>query len=575
MNLKLKIVILKLAFSSLCLSFFAQGETILYEAKNATLNDCTFATTNSGFSGDGYADFNGVGASVEWTVTTQISGVHDITLHYASANSRPVDIEIDGLKMGTFSIPATGQWTQWNSETLPINMTQGQHNLTIVASTSTGPNVNWLSIAPIKGMSLPPQDLPTSQPTAEPQSTASAFSTTNMLTSDFAQSVVLNTNSYLSLGQFIASPSGSFTVGLSNSGDLVMKDNQSNIIWSAGISGGAKCFMQGDGNVIIRDPNLKALWATNTSQNPGAQLIVDDGGCIAVVCGNMTLWMDGIPRGHFTGPASNSLQFPLRGIFYYPWYPETWTVNGNLVHFEPQLGFYKSSDPKIAEAHVDSLEYANVDLSIASWWGQGTLHDRSRITLLMETTIMLKSNLKWTVYYEGEYRADPSPSTIQNDLNYLKKWFAWHKAWANIDGRPVIFVYNADGCNVANQWMQASQGEWFVVLKLFPGFETCSIQPDSWHQYGPAVATINLQNHSFSVSPGFWRADVSTPLLPRLSKQDFCQNIFDMVLSGAPWQLITTFNEAGEGTMVENSNSWQSSSGYGDYLDCLHSYVTI
>jgi hypothetical protein len=44
-----------------------------------------------------------------------------------------------------------------------------------------------------------------------------------------------------------------------------------------------------------------------------------------------------------------------------------------------------------------------------------------------------------------------------------------------------------------------------------------------------------------------------------------------MVDSGEPWQLITTFNEAGEGTMVESSSHhWQSGSGYGYYLDALN-----
>lgn len=38
---------------------------------------------------------------------------------------------------------------------------------------------------------------------------------------------------------------------------------------------------------------------------------------------------------------------------------------------------------------------------------------------------------------------------------------------------------------VASSWVQASRGEWYVVLKLFSGFEDClDHQPESWHQYG-------------------------------------------------------------------------------------------
>jgi hypothetical protein len=191
----------------------------------------------------------------------------------------------------------------------------------------------------------------------------------------------------------------------------------------------------------------------------------------------------------------------------------------------------------------------------------------------MDETIALNSQLKWTVYHEDEMHEDASVGKLQDDLDYLKKWFAWHPAWAHIDQRPVIFVYNEAGCEVAQRWMSASDGEWYVVLKLFPDFEDCRVQPDSWHQYGPADAVLHYPDHSYSVSPGFWRADIARPLLPRVSRQDFCSNVRDMVDSSAPWQLVTTFNEAGEGTMVETaSNYWTSSSGYGYYLDCLHDY---
>ena len=43
-----------------------------------------------------------------------------------------------------------------------------------------------------------------------------------------------------------------------------------------------------------------------------------------------------------------------------------------------------------------------------------------------------------------------------------------------------------------------------------------------------------------------------------------------MVASRAPWQLVTTFSEWGEGTPVEPAQEWQTASGYGAYLDALH-----
>jgi len=161
-------------------------------------------------------------------------------------------------------------------------------------------------------------------------------------------------------------------------------------------------------------------------------------------------------------------------------YPQTWTVNGKPVKFVPDLGLYSSSDPLVASAHIDALDYAHIDLSIASWWGPDTNLDRARLTVLMDKTVEMNSTLKWTIYHEHKGGLQPSVEQIRRDLAYLRKWFAWHSTWANKDGRPIIFVYNGDGCDVVERWMDASNGEWYVVLKLFSKFRDCTRQPDSW-----------------------------------------------------------------------------------------------
>ena len=121
--------------------------------------------------------------------------------------------------------------------------------------------------------------------------------------------------------------------------------------------------------------------------------------------------------------------------------------------------------------------------------------------------------------------------------------------------------------------METSRGEWYVVMKLSSVFEDCPDQPSYWHQYGVEKkdGTVHNKDHSFvSLSPGFWRADTDIALLERVNQTHFCNNTKRMVESGEPWQLIVSFNKAGEGTLVEPSPDWASESGYGQYLDCLH-----
>jgi hypothetical protein len=40
--------------------------------------------------------------------------------------------------------------------------------------------------------------------------------------------------------------------------------------------------------------------------------------------------------------------------------------------------------------------------------------------------------------------------------------------------------------------------------------------------------------------------------------------------SKAPFQLIISYNEWGEGTSVESATAWASASGHGLYIDILH-----
>ncbi len=123
---------------------------------------------------------------------------------------------------------------------------------------------------------------------------------------------------------------------------------------------------------------------------------------------------------------------------------------------------------------------------------------------------------------------------------------------------------------MATRWTQANSIEVnaYIVLKVFPGYKACSGQPQHWHQYSPAIAVDHQIGYSYTISPGFWLVG-ETPRLGR-DLARWKQNIRDMAASGAPLQLITTFNEWGEGTSVESTLEWNSISGYGDYLDALH-----
>jgi len=311
------------------------------------------------------------------------------------------------------------------------------------------------------------------------------------------------------------------------------------------------------------------------------------------------VWIDGLPPKQSDSSTTNTasitnLEFPVRGIFYYPWFPATWKVgNGSVVFYEPNLlqlqGKYKSSDPRIVENHIQALKYGNMDLGIISWWGQGEHNDKAKIQQLLDETKKQQQNqeqdsvssnnklLKWTVYYEDEYKLDNSVEDLVAELNYLQKWYAWqHEVWAYKDNKPVIFVWNEPHeCEVMDRWVEAGKiAGWYVVLKLFSDHDTiCDAQPDSWHQYGVSPSgPIDNREWSYTIGPGFWHAkEPEKPRVPRASQTTFCDWVTTMQSRiNTDWHLIVSFNEWGEGTSVESATAWESDSGYGIYLDCLH-----
>lgn len=268
---------------------------------------------------------------------------------------------------------------------------------------------------------------------------------------------------------------------------------------------------------------------------------------------------------------STAATTPVRAAFYYPWFSETWH---SADHYHPTLGQYSSDDATVLDKHFDAMKYAGMDAAISSWWGQGRHSEQTRFPA--ELNAAAAHGMTVAPYYEKEGSSDTPLATIQSDLNYLQQYEQANPgAFLHVNGKPVIFVYNSAAatstCSTVTKWRQATNGftDWYVNMKVFAGYGSCADQPDNWHQYGPAVATDLQGRHSYTISPGFWLYSEASPRLAR-DMTRWQSNIASMKSSNADWQLVTSFNEWGEGTSVESANEWSSASGYGTYIDALH-----
>jgi len=261
--------------------------------------------------------------------------------------------------------------------------------------------------------------------------------------------------------------------------------------------------------------------------------------------------------------------FPIVATFYYPWYPENWTIDGTYPasNYQPTLGFYRSGDPSVIRAHISAMQYGKIDAGISSWWGQGSPTDRRVPGMLRSAT---DTTFRWTLYYELEGYGDPPVDRIRDDLRYIRSRYASDQSFLRVDGRFVVFVFSADdtGCGVVRRWARANTVGAYLVLEAFPGYLACPTQPDGWHLYGGGAEVAALPPHSYTISPGFWKVG-EEPFLAR-DPARWLQDASSMLGSGARWQLVTTFNEWIEGTSVESASEWGSGSGFGTYLDALH-----
>ncbi len=272
-------------------------------------------------------------------------------------------------------------------------------------------------------------------------------------------------------------------------------------------------------------------------------------------------------------PAGTNYQptAPIRAAFFYPWFPEAWTQLGIFpyTNYHPTWGYYSSTDDTIIDKQITLAGQTHLDAFISSWWGQGHHTDTALQYILSraERAGSPNPNLRFAIYYELESGGDPSSTTILNDLQYLAGKVFNQPAYLRVNDKPVVFVYAGtnDACGMADRWVAAKNafgGNVYIVLKVFPGYLNCASQPDSWHQYSPAVDYDQQGKFSAVASPGFWLVNNAVRLTRDPARFD--TDVQKVVASGAFWQLITTWSEWGEGTAIEPATEWGTT-----YLDIL------
>ena len=120
------------------------------EAEHAKFKGPVKTSSNSGHHGTGYLDFGTqVGQFVEWKVRIEKDGENRLRFRYASIDSRPLQLSVNGevdLLTPTLPFEGTGSWTNWKYEEVKRKFTSGEYSVRLTSVKKTGPNVDSLEI---------------------------------------------------------------------------------------------------------------------------------------------------------------------------------------------------------------------------------------------------------------------------------------------------------------------------------------------------------------------------------------------------------------------------------------------
>ncbi|MFC7531750.1 TIM-barrel domain-containing protein [Actinoplanes sp. GCM10030250] len=147
----------------------------LCEAEALALNGVSVATDHRDFTGQGFAaGFEGTGTSLAFAVTPAAAGAQQLTVRYANSTggdgqnvARTLTVTVDGVAAGTLTLPPTANWDTWGLASVPLNLTAGRHEISLVRTATDSGNANVDSLAVLApGAAYPAPTPPSPQPCA-------------------------------------------------------------------------------------------------------------------------------------------------------------------------------------------------------------------------------------------------------------------------------------------------------------------------------------------------------------------------------------------------------------------------
>lgn len=118
----------------------------IIEGEMACFSDGDPESTNAGFIGEGYLNFyNTLSSSGTWNIYSKNTQTAQIGIRYANGGeaARGMTVTVNGSFQTSFSGDATGGWTNWQTEYISLNLSEGANTILLTATTEEGgPNID-------------------------------------------------------------------------------------------------------------------------------------------------------------------------------------------------------------------------------------------------------------------------------------------------------------------------------------------------------------------------------------------------------------------------------------------------
>ncbi len=300
--------------------------------------------------------------------------------------------------------------------------------------------------------------------------------------------------------------------------------------------------------------------------------------------------------------APQTVPRPLLLAHYMPWFsapPQSqnygwhWTMNAfdpNQIvngqrqiasHYYPLIGPYDSSAAAVVETHLLTMKLAGIDGVIVDWYGRTDHFDYALIhrncELVLQTAARL--GLKFAVCYEdqtipilvtgGKIKPENRVQHAAEEVRWLEENWFQNPAYLRFDGKPVWLSFGNSGLTDA-EWKavlatrqtpsiylserrrrEGADGafDWPMPAQGLEATETFAAQSHDWPVAMPVVFP------RFNDIYGEAKIHKSFPIIPEDGGQTLEKTLRNARASGAPFAQIATWNDWGEGTQIEPSQS--------------------